>query len=91
VPRDAAASVGGVSGCACDRETADRPAGSGAVCGRRVRELHVAGTDFKGPRCAQCLGKARSLGKARPGTACGAHDVAARSVVGSKSFHSAPV
>jgi hypothetical protein len=31
-----------------DRETADGPAGSGAVRGRRVRELHVEGADFKG-------------------------------------------
>jgi hypothetical protein len=27
--------------------TADGPAGQGAVCDRRVRELHVASTDFK--------------------------------------------
>jgi hypothetical protein len=31
-----------------DRETANGPAGSSAVRGRRVRELHVAGADFKG-------------------------------------------
>jgi hypothetical protein len=39
---------GGPSVCAHDRETADRPAGSGAVRGRRVRELHEASADFKG-------------------------------------------
>jgi hypothetical protein len=31
-----------------DRETTDGPAGSGAVRGQRVRELHVASEDFKG-------------------------------------------
>jgi hypothetical protein len=58
---------GGASVGARDRETADGPAGSSAVRGRRVRELHVAGADFKGGlRCARRLGKARrARGRAR--------------------------
>jgi hypothetical protein len=84
---------GGALVGARDRKTADRQAGSGAV------------RTSRGSRCAWCLGKAHGLGKAWPGMVCGAytdaarhlharhsaHDVAARSAVGSKSFHSAPV
>jgi hypothetical protein len=82
-----------------DMETADGPAGSGAVRGRRVRELHVAGADFKGtsvravpwerarPREGAALGRRA----ARTPRRRGAHDVAAWSAVGSKSFHSALV
>jgi hypothetical protein len=89
---------GGASVDACDRETADGPAGSGAVRGRRVRELHMAGVDFKGtsvhampwegarPREGAAQDDVRRGRRGGAALAC-----AAQSAVGSKSFHSAPV